>query len=1572
MSEDTPINEAQPSENHDQKLRHENLSDAQLDALSDIWSEVKDSDTPVADLRGKMTDSGLFDFGDKYHTNNIELRALAAGAQGNLEHRKALARADELNAILSAVSGKESYADKRAALSDLLGFKSIYEMTNQEIDTLIADARNELHPPAPDEATLAQTANETGRASDGGVEDLNREPAEAASGVPDTNEPLGGDEIDQDRAAQRYDAHNHQDEAPAEGGESDTAELQPQPAAADAEPRDIRTTLAFVDESRDVLSNARDAAEARHRDEMQSGGRVRRFLRNMWRGENGIIGNLVFQRYRQEAIEHLQNENDVLALEGLSDEERERAQLATLERFTSEFDEAIHDGVDGAGEQRAELEGDSEFSTHMKDLLRRFAIGEITDPDALETEKDRILEMLDQNGNTELIGEGRVRIDNFLAVAEQVRSLIEHGESIERVLEGMTIYSGEARTNVRTEAHLGKIDRAVERLQESRIGSLVGPETIGTAAAVALGVARLGRSTVMHAAGVTAAPGVLGGAFAALRENKRVKVERALHSREMAQGKQYDQGARRDEMEQARYETASAIDLTEELNGLFESTDELTPEQVQQAYEAISMVEARVRLSDSRNIDLVAYSDVARIEQERFDLDVARARAKQQLAGRLSELPEGFRNALGIESDSDIDDALALHTDAVLELSADIDAKDRVFNKLRAKRVTTAAAVGFTTSFVFGVGAQEIAAFANPSYDGLAEHLVHPAGLSTDGRQTLLEGMVNGQSASSHIEYDMPSSTYTSYNLGSTHDALELPSDYELVTNADGTMDIHAPDGSTLVQGLETDPTGELTAHSLVLLHDSNVSVMDGGSYVSHTETTTATVGVNEYIASHQDQTVDVKRDFWYNNDTPGKYDRNELGLWWGGDAGKASNGGVQMTVAHMTENGSFQGSEQTNWAEDAQEGALKLAVSASRDTQGEVFMVDVQPDGTINIAPDDPAAQFFSVDGSGHMQFHGAYAEVVEIRSEADGVTHMAPLATLVGDQSTHEMTTTVTTETQEYVPHMKVTPPAIERVVDVPAREVEGFGVPGVVPRRSLERAERVPRREIYGGYGHPSLSTNSYESERERIALARDRSPRLESDPQARLDTAQELSWYREHLRSSVSDEYADEIEAAITSSQELQNLSSDTRAVVTIPVAAASESDNIYKTLSLYAQQGDAAGQATILLYVNWFDSAESDPQKSEKIHKTLAEIERARHDFPDLSIATVQKTWSEEKRQNNEYGRGMIGHVAQRMYDTAMMSVERAMRDGKMPNQEVLMIRNDADAQGMDAQYLERMVRLFDRHPEKDVFTGAVRWETARHPELPGLAFATNFREIMHVLSNRKQFNSWVPTIGINMAARMSTLAAVGGVGHSKTDTGAGSDDLKVGGRIEAGRASGRLVDSGFTSYYRYEAPTDGSDGVDSRTVSQYVPGANIDTKVDRLEAEYVAGRPITAAWGGFDEGGYRERGEGLAGRRINERGYLHRNATLSRVERNMTAMIKEWFHDRAQVAVGLSYLMPAQIDGGATYVIKETANGPEFSFTAAGRKWARKNITRDPDRVRRELYQKIGPVNLTGKPRFVQ
>lgn len=65
------------------------------------------------------------------------------------------------------------------------------------------------------------------------------------------------------------------------------------------------------------------------------------------------------------------------------------------------------------------------------------------------------------------------------------------------------------------------------------------------------------------------------------------------------------------------------------------------------------------------------------VESERFELDVAIARAKVKLEGRLGDLPEALVADLGIDKDGTVDDAIYKSTDVLYSLMDDRSKKTR-------------------------------------------------------------------------------------------------------------------------------------------------------------------------------------------------------------------------------------------------------------------------------------------------------------------------------------------------------------------------------------------------------------------------------------------------------------------------------------------------------------------------------------------------------------------------------------------------------------------------------------------------------------------------------------------------------------------------------------------------------------------------------------------------------------------------------------------------------------------------------------------------------------------------------
>jgi len=1353
-----------------------------------------------------------------------------------------------------------------------------------------------------------------------------------------------------------------------------------------AEP--TRLHLVSVDQSYDAHQAARDAANERLTEELNEGGRFKRMLKSVWKG--GALREYYHHKYTREAQANIQATGNVLLYQA-STEQSQRAKWATIDRFLNENKEVIHET---AGESREEVGSDAELNQEVKELIRRNVEGDLSD-EAMVEEKSRLLAAYHEARGNQAFARGAVQVDNMVEIAAAVKGAVAHGESLDTVLRNMKITAGEARSGVRTEARYNKVEKIADKLSRSRFGSLVGPEVVATATTLAASILRYGSHSVVGAATKTILPGVAAGAWAGLRENKRMKDERAQHLRERAQGKEIQAGSkRREKLEATRYETAAATDLTNMLRQQFGEATDFTSskEAYEAAMAALSAVETRISLSDERKLDLISYSDAGMVEEERFALDLARAEAKVAARARLTA---DVRRTLGIDAAMSLEDMIGERSDAFLEsIETDISQKDKVFKRLKRREVAKAAAKGAVIGLAFGAITQEGIAALSDTREGLIEQAwgAHNQPYEGTMHQTLLHGFVHGSDGDNlNVLHHDPSGDYTSHSIGE-HGTMSVSSDQSLSENADGTLLLRDHNGNTIADNLTTKPDGTLTAESLQRLHESGSNVED----LSHTvdlppkiETHQGTL--NEYMDAHKGDTTHVKRDYWLDNDTA-KFDKNEQKLWWGGNDnnGLTKDGDYQFDISHMSKSGSSHDGQSLNWEKAAQNGELKVAISASANDQSHVFMVDIHTwrdaQGDLHadatIPKDSPAGQFFG-QHNGEAVFNGKYAEVVQTtKPDADGVTHMRPLATEVGNDTARTGDFPITKEVpvREFRPEYKITSNGYD-TQEAQSTFTEMAPVIPVVSRKSLEVVKRVERPGYYYGY----------DSNPERLRRFRreECSPRLNTDPRARLNPRQELDWHRGEIRRRAGGEYAEGVDRAIDDSPELRNLRPETKAIVTIPVAAASESDNIYRTLASYAGQDGELDRTTILLHVNWFDSAEGDPAKAAGIQKTWDEIERARHDFPQLSIATMKSVWEEAKKRRGEYGDGIAGHMARKMYDTALMSVQRAMAEGRMSDdREVLLIRNDSDAHGIRRTYLPNMIKSFEEHPENDVFTGAIRWGTERHTDLPGFAFVSNFREVMHIATKRKGINVWPPTVGINTAVRMSTFAAVNGIGYDPKRTGIGTDDYNIGGRVKDARQvdvwraramrrfwnlrsnSGRIPRG-----YGYGYPAEMTH--EDYSYHRHVGGADIDTAPDRLEKAYLAGIPITRAW---DNWGNQLRDEGLI-KGVTENLRTHPGEVVSRVEADMSASFTERFHDRAHVRAGLAAVLPTSIGGRPAYTITRTSGGMAFKFTPEGRAWFLDRLQRDTKgkydpigrRVRRKLYHETagGRTPNTSRPLMV-
>lgn len=491
---------------------------------------------------------------------------------------------------------------------------------------------------------------------------------------------------------------------------------------------------AAIDRTKDAKDQAAQIANKMLEDKLDHAGFFKKiFMGNMFREGFKL-------RYEREALKQIIAKQNG---ESTSLDDKDWATKSGLERFVQSYvqgmeEEMIHgkagekmnsytvdeEGkvirrwVDENGQRHEEEEPadsvNADATRRLRMAIANYAKG--GKKDAFEQEIRSINEALAKEGGDK----NAVMADNFMAIAETARARYEISNSIDDVMDGFAFVNGEARSNVRTEAHRDALDKITNAISESRIGRYIPPEIIGTAASFAtmqgkgaIRTALIAGGTI--ALGATAAPAIVpiavgaltAGTFAAIKERNRVTTDRQTQARRLAHGDTEGHTKYDEKMSETQYDTIGAKDVSAAIESAIESGD------ADQIKKALARANTLTMMSDERGIDLISYSsaDTDVIEDERMNLDIARAQAKVAL-----------REALGLEPGADVSDELS---DAVREatesLENKISAKDKAFRKLRRRRMTAQGFKSGAISAVTAIGTQEIMAMFNPDQVGVLE-----------------------------------------------------------------------------------------------------------------------------------------------------------------------------------------------------------------------------------------------------------------------------------------------------------------------------------------------------------------------------------------------------------------------------------------------------------------------------------------------------------------------------------------------------------------------------------------------------------------------------------------------------------------------------------------------------------------------------------------------------------------------------------------------------------------------------------------------------------------------------------
>ncbi len=368
---------------------------------------------------------------------------------------------------------------------------------------------------------------------------------------------------------------------------------------------------------------------------------------------------------------------------------------------------------DGTYDGEKLTEADAETTNAVRGAIEKFASTKIPEGGSIEDLK-RIFgndikrikaEARDQGQNIDA-----TTIDNYLEVAMQARQRVEHGIAMDRVMEGFRVFNADVRNNMRTEAHRDNIDKIVNRIESSKIGSVIPAEALAMAVGTAWSLIQTGaRSAARIAAPVGGI--AVSGALAGLRERNRVTEDRARMMRDAAVGLEYDgmsdeeirgRRAKKRAKYEARiggtlYDLRPASELTSNIAQALNSGDG------EAKLRAIAEARVRIGYSDSEQKDLISYSSADKMGDERTRLDMAVIRAEKSLSGEEKQRLE------------------ILKTVVRKEINNDVNENDQDFRKVRAAQAVKQAGKTVLIGSAVFFASQEIMAAIDPNKVGLFE-----------------------------------------------------------------------------------------------------------------------------------------------------------------------------------------------------------------------------------------------------------------------------------------------------------------------------------------------------------------------------------------------------------------------------------------------------------------------------------------------------------------------------------------------------------------------------------------------------------------------------------------------------------------------------------------------------------------------------------------------------------------------------------------------------------------------------------------------------------------------------------
>ena len=1188
--------------------------------------------------------------------------------------------------------------------------------------------------------------------------------------------------------------------------------------------------MAVINQDADLKAKARFMGENKLAERLNSRTGLRKILGNIWQG--GIARGYYRQKFINEAREQLLAEgslaHDAGAREQLADDDARREHDRESRQYNRAVTELFLDEVAqlAPDDKRESLPETHPAYAQIKDIVMRFADGSLATEEDANREFRAVVQSIGQE-----YSEGHLSISNITDVAVQARNRFEdmktvveaqcgrfdHDKAMERVMKGFEIMYGENKMERRTPKG-NTVDKVIDKLEQTKIGSIVPPATLALATAAAMSASEfMGKKAVGAMCAVV--PGLSGAIFSGVKASATFEQERSRAFYDERYGRKVESGDKRGEkIRETVYDHHSAHDIAESLLKGREVIEKAKGEgkdltALHEAYlQQIAMVKF-ILDSEMDGNSILKFSSERDAPEEKLDLLQQFARAKNYLRD-----VEGGTYA---DLDDKLDDRSDLMQRTVDSFHASQHEKDKAARSLKIKTILKKSGTSFLVGAACGLGMQEIRACALFDKDDQLQGLLEK-GTSSDSSARLtalakarqgLFGLFGKNTGGPEVKLNA--------NLDiATGEVIQNNGEMSFAKASDGTYTLMR-DGKEVAKGINWNAeTGKLTPDSLKTLRDQGLTVTNTGNMEQSitkmvADTQSREVSLDEWYKGAGNG-MPIRRIGWWDNDTP-QFDKNELAGHYYTDPDTGAHG----LITRMTDAGSSHGGEVSQFSQWVQEGKVKLMISPSGATQQTPIEVlgKVMPDGQIAFIPEEGsvAARFFDSDG----KFIGKFAEIVQdCGYDEDGVTKLIrPFATAVGQDYTGTLPIFEDIEREVTdslsVPEYLFTMPGENGITDWELPIVFPFTYDGAMKNSAPgDYANHDGRRRIryHGGYYQTPYGGVSVSGETEPGTPAAELGPDGRSivkgeiseriTARKQLHLGQEVADYKARMVAAGEQDRATRIEQIVEQSPTLKNLSGSVKTVIMLPVWAKEDFDKVYDALSLYAQQeGVSMDSFMVCVNVNdkmpesadTVDSADltddekahfasignPNPSKAEvyrhRYQQTIAEVGRAKTDFPGLQVATISQA-----------GHNGIFDVTQEMNDAVLFAIDRAVREGRMDaDNDVLMVRNDCDVKHISSHYVASFQEAAQKNPKTPIFTGTTYFNIDHQRRVPGLGAATQIERMSNLLG---AVNGRVHTAGGNFGYRASHFAAINGYGFAANgddmSPGAGSDDLRIGHRLQ--------------------------------------------------------------------------------------------------------------------------------------------------------------------------------------------